>query len=1049
MKSKSVTPRNQVAAFKIDKAGGRVETLNGFHLVDNGHQVYTTGFNPTPEAIGATRERHWIGKVKLGSWSPICRLYSQQHAAKMFITIGHTRGNFVANATFLVSCGHAGHGTITQLESHGYSQISVRVAMVGDFAEFEILDEDYGTTQEGAIVDYDIKVHGLFGGLDEYNAYTESTGNPMEVVNTEYKTIKIGNDRVYHQGFKPTWKDVGAFPLAGGTLDGGIIANQFAIAESDNGQNWLALEAIDTGLPYISTKIGNVASKAIEFGTSGTTRFMNNVHVNGAVSSEAWGNAFATIGGNIRSNNTSVMSLDGKVYSFVTSPMDAHLCQNSFWDGVEWRKNDINNPSGHLVVRNGTLQFNSSDAGVDNPLQKADFVYHTGHRPTPADIGAADATEVYSKAHIDEKGWMRTADFRGQPRPPSAFNERSISAWFNESGNPTDGWYSGINVRGWADVYASWELLSGSDVPATHEADAYKTALWFRSGHGDTWGEFQKVYTTKHKPTPTEIGAIPTNTANGTPVAAYYTDGSINKTGTKIRLPFNADSLKMVSFTVRVYQNYQSHDVQFSGYLFNQINNWHAPKAIMIAGSSQVAYSMGRDDDGRAYVWVGGSDYRGVGVFNVVGGYNQADWNTGWEISVSDHKPNVVAEGIVYPPYSPTNKPTSEELNVIGLNKKNYLNNTDALGIGFISGATQGAGWIATYHGTDAGTKVVMGSLGGIATIGAHAPDCDEWADLYVNAQDGVAGIPKATIIGNPYAKSSGDANLYRVYHQGFKPNAHEIGAAPDGFGVGGYCATIGTVLGDCNLRRQGGFFHGSTIEGMPADGHTWKYVINACHANAAGYFGYIAMDFDLNHAWLGGQAAGLQKSKKFVFQNDRIVTAGGTGSDYNNGAIEVYGSNGDIKPTIGFHQPSEFAASIGLWSGDDFRFHTQGLAAYAGIMTGNVNANDVYIRSDIRLKKNLVKLDGALEKVSALTAYSYDKKQTFKSTEYDKHEVGLIAQDVEKVLPEAINRVVDSNDEGGEEVLTISNSAVNALLVEAIKELQARIVELERGQGK
>lgn len=50
--------------------------------------------------------------------------------------------------------------------------------------------------------------------------------------------------------------------------------------------------------------------------------------------------------------------------------------------------------------------------------------------------------------------------------------------------------------------------------------------------------------------------------------------------------------------------------------------------------------------------------------------------------------------------------------------------------------------------------------------------------------------------------------------------------------------------------------------------------------------------------------------------------------------------------------------------------------------MTGTVNANDVYIRSDRRLKKNLVKVRDALRKVSSLTAYSYDKKQTLEATE-------------------------------------------------------------------
>lgn len=344
----------------------------------------------------------------------------------------------------------------------------------------------------------------------------------------------------------------------------------YVIAGSLNGQNWTAIGAADDSLPYISARVNGTEQKVMEFNATGETIIHNNTRVKGEVSSSAWGNAFSTIGGFIRSNNASVMSMDGKTYSFITSPADAHLCQNSFWDGAEWHKYNVDNPSGHVAIRDGTLWFYHSDVGHGNPLQHQQLVYHTGHRPTPAEIGAAVATEVYSKSYIDEKGWMRVEDLRGQVRPPSAFNARSISPWFNETGNPTAGWYSGINVRGWVEAdHTSWQLVSSADSPNNQAEDAHKAALWFRSGHGDAWGEFQKVYTTKHKPTPYEIGAIPTNTANGTPVAAYYLDSAMGSTGTKIRLPFNVTSLKMVSFTVRVYQDYQSHDIQFSGYLYD------------------------------------------------------------------------------------------------------------------------------------------------------------------------------------------------------------------------------------------------------------------------------------------------------------------------------------------------------------------------------------------------------------------------------------------------------------------------------------------------
>ena len=82
------------------------------------------------------------------------------------------------------------------------------------------------------------------------------------------------------------------------------------------------------------------------------------------------------------------MSLDGKTYSFVTSPADAHLCQNSYWDGVNWLKYDVGRASGYIVIQDGVLKYHSSDAGNTNPGQNVAQVYHTRFKPTPADIGA-------------------------------------------------------------------------------------------------------------------------------------------------------------------------------------------------------------------------------------------------------------------------------------------------------------------------------------------------------------------------------------------------------------------------------------------------------------------------------------------------------------------------------------------------------------------------------------------------------------------------------------------------------------------------------------
>lgn len=119
------------------------------------------------------------------------------------------------------------------------------------------------------------------------------------------------------------------------------------------------------------------------------------------------------------------------------------------------------------------------------------------------------------------------------------------------------------------------------------------------------------------------------------------------------------------------------------------------------------------------------------------------------------------------------------------------------------------------------------------------------------------------------------------------------------------------------------------------------------------------------------------------------------------------------------------------------FEFHHDGTF----YCPSNGNFNDVYIRSDDRLKINKEELEnGALEKVCRLKVYTYDKVKSIKDRSVIKREVGIIAQDLEKELPEAVSKVeVDGSD-----VLTISNSAVNALLIKAIQEMSEEIKELK-----
>lgn len=93
-------------------------------------------------------------------------------------------------------------------------------------------------------------------------------------------------------------------------------------------------------------------------------------------------------------------------------------------------------------------------------------------------------------------------------------------------------------------------------------------------------------------------------------------------------------------------------------------------------------------------------------------------------------------------------------------------------------------------------------------------------------------------------------------------------------------------------------------------------------------------------------------------------------------------------------------------------------------VADGNVTAY-----SDARLKENVRTINGALDKVSQMRGVYFDKD--------GKAGTGVIAQEIEKVLPEVVLT--------GEEYKSVAYGNIVGVLIEAIKELKAEIEELKR----
>ena len=140
---------------------------------------------------------------------------------------------------------------------------------------------------------------------------------------------------------------------------------------------------------------------------------------------------------------------------------------------------------------------------------------------------------------------------------------------------------------------------------------------------------------------------------------------------------------------------------------------------------------------------------------------------------------------------------------------------------------------------------------------------------------------------------------------------------------------------------------------------------------------------------------------------------------------------------------------SLDLGTSDDVQFDSFGVGTAASGTTGEIRAtNDVtaFYSSDVALKENIHNISSPMEKVQNLNGVLFDWKQEFIDSKggedgyfVRKTDVGVIAQDVEKVLPE----VVGTRPNG---VKAVKYDRLCALLIECVKDLQTQVNDLKKG---
>jgi len=279
-------------------------------------------------------------------------------------------------------------------------------------------------------------------------------------------------------------------------------------------------------------------------------------------------------------------------------------------------------------------------------------------------------------------------------------------------------------------------------------------------------------------------------------------------------------------------------------------------------------------------------------------------------------------------------------------------------------------------------TDTLTGTLTIAGTADADDITIDGWGSVSASLAAISGGLGGATIandVNNRITTAVGNGTLNGEANLTFDGGT---------LGVSGSIDVLGQInLGEETIIREfdaadtgivnlvGGTNHGTVIEG-DADGHV---VIGLRNDDGTDSFSIVAGDGGIYY-----------------------------GSGYNKLAFQVSGSGNTM---IGKN----------LW------------------VSGSIQAEGdiiAFSSSDIRFKNNITPIESPIEKIKAIGGYEFDWNDL--QGTHKGHDVGVIAQEIEKVLPEVVHTRPDSYK-------AVRYEKIVALLIEAIKEQEASIQELKQ----
>ena len=213
--------------------------------------------------------------------------------------------------------------------------------------------------------------------------------------------------------------------------------------------------------------------------------------------------------------------------------------------------------------------------------------------------------------------------------------------------------------------------------------------------------------------------------------------------------------------------------------------------------------------------------------------------------------------------------------------------------------------------------------------------------------------------------------------------------------------------------------------EGFSIDGR-----INFMHdgANSCGIYNDVDNEWFIqsvrnSHTYLYYNGSESMRTTGEGILVTRDIRWSGTGAwtgEATNGKIQIYGG----------HMYIQNGGTTTVWV---FRNN-------AGTEKAQVLANGNYNPlSDVSVKKDITTVNGALNTVKQLTGRTF----TFKDD--DSKSSGVIAQELEPIIPDLVNSLPSTDINGGVALKTVNYTGLSAYFIEAIKELSAKVETLEQ----